>query len=244
MGGGGRQGGGLDGAGDLLAVLEQRLLLDLAGQLEHGVEEHLGARRAARQVDVHRDDVVAPLDDGVVVEDSARGGAGAHGDDPLRLGHGVVDVAHDRGHLVGDAARDDHDVGVARGGAEDLPAEAGHVEAGRAGGHHLDGAAGQAHGDGPHGAGLGEARELLNGGQQEAGAVHLGGSGRVGVVALGRNGRHEGVVLFHALHCCVLLEIVRAACRPQGPSLVPRTRSVCLSPSPVRLGATRECRAR
>jgi hypothetical protein len=52
-------------------------------------------------------------------------------------------------HLLAHPPGDDHQVGLARRGAEDLHAEAGHVVARRAGVHHLDRAAGQAEGRGP-----------------------------------------------------------------------------------------------
>ena len=113
------------------------------------VEQHLGPRRTAGQVDVDRDDVVDALDDRVVVEHAAGAGADAHRDDPLGVGHLVVDLAHDRGHLLADPAGDDHQVGLARRGGEALHAEPGDVVVGRADGHHLDGAAGQAEGRRP-----------------------------------------------------------------------------------------------
>src|SRR5256885_12182188 len=50
----------------------------------------LGTRRAPRHEHVNRHDLIAALDDGVVVEDAADAGAGAHRDHPLRLGHLVV----------------------------------------------------------------------------------------------------------------------------------------------------------
>ena len=96
------------------------------------------------QVDVDRDDVVDALHDGVVVEHAAGAGADTHRDDPLGLGHLVVDLAHDRRHLLAHPAGDDHQVGLARRGGEPLHAEPRDVVVGRADGHHLDGAAGQA----------------------------------------------------------------------------------------------------
>lgn len=77
-------------------------------------------------------------------------GARAHGDDPARLGHLVVDLAQGGGHLVGQGARDDHDVRLPRRGAED-DADAVLVVARRREVHHLDGAAGEAEGHGPEG---------------------------------------------------------------------------------------------
>ena len=81
----------------------RRLAVDLLLQLHDAVDQGFGARRAARHVDVDRHHRVHALDDGVVVEDAAAGGAGAHGDDPLRLGHLVVDPAQHGRHLLADA---------------------------------------------------------------------------------------------------------------------------------------------
>jgi len=115
-----------------------------------------------------RGHVVAALHDRVVVEHAARGRARTHGDDPLGFGHRVVDAADDGGHLVRDTARHDHHVGVTRRGAEDLEAEARHVETGGAGSHHLDGAARQTHGDGPLAVLACEPEDLFDAGQRDA----------------------------------------------------------------------------
>src|SRR5580765_4649584 len=123
-------------------------------------------RRAARQIHVDRHDVVDALDDGVVVEHAARRGAHAHREDPLRVGHLVVDLAQHRRHLLADPAGDDHQVGLPRAGPEDLLAPAARVVAGRAVGHHLDGAAGQAEGGRPERCAAHVAEQRLDAGQQ------------------------------------------------------------------------------
>ena len=92
----------------------ERLVHDLGVDLEDRVHQHLRARRAARQVHVHRHDVVDALHDRVVVEHAAGGGADAHRQHPARLGHLVVDLAQHRGHLVAHPAGDDHQVGLPR----------------------------------------------------------------------------------------------------------------------------------
>ena len=104
-----------------------------------------GRRRAAGDVDVDRDDLVDALGDGVRVPVRAAAvGAGAEGDDVLRLGHLLVEPL-DRGrHLVGDRAGDDHQVGLARAGRERDDAEPDEVVAGHGRGDELDGAAGEA----------------------------------------------------------------------------------------------------
>ncbi|RUS31512.1 hypothetical protein BC938DRAFT_477677 [Jimgerdemannia flammicorona] len=69
--------------------------------------------------------------------------ARAHGNDPAGLWHLVVNLAERWGHLVCEGAGDDHDVGLAWGGAEDdaktilVVARGGDV-------HHLDSAASEA----------------------------------------------------------------------------------------------------
>ena len=120
-------------------------------QLEDAVHQRLARGRAAGHVDVHRHDpVAAPRHAVAVVVVAAAVGAGAHADDPARVGHLVVDLAQGGRHLVGEGAGDDHDVRLARRGAED-DAQPVLVVARRGQVHHLDGAAGQAEGHGPEG---------------------------------------------------------------------------------------------
>ena len=101
-------------------------------------------------VDVDRHDLVDALDDRVVVEHPAAARAHAHGDDPLGLDHLVVDLAQHRGHLLAHATGDDHEVGLARAGAEDLHAPAREVVVRGAGRHHLDRAAREPERGRPH----------------------------------------------------------------------------------------------
>ena len=77
------------------------------------------------------------------------GDAGSHGDDPLGLRHLFVEALDHRGHLLGDSAGYDHDIGLAGRGSERLAAEAGDLVVGDSAVHHLDGAAGQAKGQRP-----------------------------------------------------------------------------------------------
>ncbi len=129
--------------------------------MEDAVEDSFGARGAAGNVDIHGDDLIAALDDGVIVEDAAGSGAGSHGDDPLGLGHLIVKLANDRSHFLREAAGYDHEIGLARRGAEDFSAEAGNVVAGSGHGHHLDGAAGEAKTEGPDGAFAGPVHSFI-----------------------------------------------------------------------------------
>ena len=143
---------------------------DLLEQHEAG-EQGFGSGRAAGHVDVDGDDVVDAWQGGVAVgEGSADVGAGAHRDDPLGLGHLEVDAADGRGHFPGDGAGDDHEVGLAWGGAEDFGAEAGEVVAGVGGGDHFDRAAGEAEHGGPEGGASGPAEDFIDGGDEQLGA--------------------------------------------------------------------------
>jgi hypothetical protein len=79
----------------------------------------LGARRAAGDVDVDREDPVDAAGAGVSLPDDASGaGAGSHGDHEARLGDGL-ECAADGGLQVARDRAGDHDpVRVARGSAE------------------------------------------------------------------------------------------------------------------------------
>ena len=127
-------------------------MLDLVLEFNQALQERLRRRRASRHVHVHRDVLVDAAHDIVAfLKRSAAGGAGAHRNDVPRLGH-LVEQPHDiRHHLLGDRAGDDHQVCLARRGAEQAGAEAVDVEA--RGGHtdHFDGAARQPELHGPNG---------------------------------------------------------------------------------------------
>src|SRR4051794_11421853 len=133
------------GAARLVAVApaHRRVVLDHLAQLEDPVRERLGPRRAAGHVHVDWHELVG-RHDRVVVEDAHARRAGAHRDRPLRLEHLVVDAPDDRRHLDADAAAEDQQVGLARGGAECLEPETRDVHARGDDRHHLDRAAGKA----------------------------------------------------------------------------------------------------
>src|ERR1041385_2985851 len=80
--------------------IRQALALDLLLQSHERVNQSLGSRRTARNVNVHRDVAIDPLENIVaLLEWSARNSAGAHRDHILRLRHLVVQ-AHDlRSHF-------------------------------------------------------------------------------------------------------------------------------------------------
>src|SRR5438874_5116802 len=88
---------------------------DLLLQQQYAVEQRLRRRRASGHVDVDRHDPVAAAHDRVgIVIIAAAIGARPHRDHVTRLRHLVVDLAQRRRHLVGQRARDDHDVGLPR----------------------------------------------------------------------------------------------------------------------------------
>src|SRR6476646_3639583 len=129
----------------LLAAQLEDLLLDLLAQLQQPLDQRLWARRAAGHVDIHRHERVHALHRVItIVELTTRGGALAHRDDPLGIGHLLIQTDKARPHLDRDGARDDHQVSLARAGAEDLRAKAREIVVRLPGGDHLDGAAGEA----------------------------------------------------------------------------------------------------
>merc|ERR1711967_25832 len=118
-------------------------------QLENAKHERLGSWRAARDVDIDRDDPVAAPGDGVaVVVVAAAIGTAAHGNDPSRVGHLVVDLAERRRHLVGECAGHNHHVGLTWRRTEN-DAHAVLVVARRGQMHHLESAARETESHGP-----------------------------------------------------------------------------------------------
>ena len=108
------------------------------------------------------------MHDRVIIEDAAGSGAGAHRDDPLGLGHLIVELANDGSHFLREAAGDDHQIGLARRRAENFGAEAGDVETGGGHGHHLDGAAGEAETERPDGAAARPVHGFVERGEDDA----------------------------------------------------------------------------
>ncbi len=83
-------------------------MIDLLLELQNCVEDGFGPRRAAGNVNIDRNYLVAALHDRVVVEDAAGSRAGAHGDHPFGLRHLIVELPNDWSHFLGQAASDDH----------------------------------------------------------------------------------------------------------------------------------------
>src|SRR5579872_3425313 len=143
-------------------------VIDFLLQLKNGIQNGFGTRRAAGDVDVHRKNLIAALDDGVIVEDAAGSGAGAHRDDPLGFGHLIVKLANDGSHFLREAAGHDHEIGLARRWAKDFSSEARDVETGGGHRHHFNGAAGEAESERPDGAAAGPVHGFVERGEDDA----------------------------------------------------------------------------
>src|ERR1700704_1057206 len=112
-------------------ALGEVLVLDALLEQHDALQQGLRAGRAAGDVDVDGDDLVDPLGDAVGVPVRAAAvGTAPHRDHVLRVGHLVVEPPDRRGHLVGDRARNDEEVGLAGAGRERDDTEAHHVVAG------------------------------------------------------------------------------------------------------------------
>src|SRR5438094_4486176 len=132
------------GLSDLLPIAEPPLADDLVLHAQQTLGERLGTRRAARNVDVHRDQLVHALADRVrVLEEAAARSARAHRDHVLRLRHLLVQKPAALGHLVGERSGHDHQIALPRRRARHAaePIDVGPRPAGL---HQLDAAAGEA----------------------------------------------------------------------------------------------------
>ncbi len=110
-------------------------------QPHDGVDHRLRAWRAARDVDVHRNDLVDAQQRRVVLVEPAAGGARAEGHHPFRLAHLLVDLEQDRRLLVRERADDHQQIGLPRRKARQRGAEAVGVVRRRAHRHELHRAA-------------------------------------------------------------------------------------------------------
>src|ERR1700681_2450331 len=132
-----------------------RFRIDLFLELQNRVQERFRAGGTPRNVYIHWNNLIATLHNGVIIEDTAGGGARTHGNDPLGLGHLFVQTANDRGHFLREASGDDHQIGLTRGRAENLGPAPSHVEARGSHRHHFDCAASQTETERPDGASAG-----------------------------------------------------------------------------------------
>src|SRR2546423_12910865 len=141
---------------------------DLFAKAEQPFDDRLRPRRAARDIYVDWYDGVATLERGVAVPNlAARGRAVAHSDDPLRLGHLLVETAEARRHFVGDRPCHDHHVGLPRARAENLHAEPRGVMVCHRGRNHFDRAAREPITEWPGGPRPGPVHEVVHGGEND-----------------------------------------------------------------------------
>lgn len=88
-------------------------------KLKDAKHERLSSRRTSRNIDIDWNNPITTTRDAVAVMVVATSvGARSHRNDPSGVGHLVVDLSQRGGHLVGQRARDNHDVGLAGRGAE------------------------------------------------------------------------------------------------------------------------------
>lgn len=83
-------------------------------QLENAIHQRLTRGRTAGHIDIDRHNpVTAPRHTVGIMVIAASIRTAAHGNDPSRIGHLIVDLAEGRRHFVGEGAGDNHDVGLA-----------------------------------------------------------------------------------------------------------------------------------
>ena len=147
-----------------IAPFCQGLVAHLFAQLDHRIEDRLGARRAARQVEVYGDQLVhaAHGGGGICRKHAACDRAGTHGDHVFGLGHLLVQPNQGRSHFHGHGAGDDQQVCLARAGAGHQ-AEAIEIKAGADQGSKFDEAAGGAIEQGPEAAEAGPVVDVIEG---------------------------------------------------------------------------------
>src|SRR5215204_6123445 len=167
-----RSWGGVKRAGRPSAC-DRALSADLPLELKDSVEQRLRRRRAARNIDVDRNDAVAAANYRIaIVIVAATIGAAAHGDDVARLAHLVVNPSKRRSHLVAERAGNDHHIRLARArarsDAKPFKVIARHVHV-----DHLDRAAGKAEGHPPQRPGPGPGEQVLALRDEEALAVEF-----------------------------------------------------------------------
>src|SRR4051812_507593 len=128
-----------------LVWTKQRIAIDLALQSHKRMQERFRSRRTTGNMNIHRKEAINPLQHIVpLFERTAGDSASAHRNHVFRLRHLVVEPHHLRGHFLGHGAGHNHEIGLTRGGPENLGAEPGEIVTGHRGRNHLDGAAREA----------------------------------------------------------------------------------------------------
>jgi len=86
------------------------IIPDFILQLEQTKKQRLGTRRTTRNIHVNRQGLINTLNNTVGVENSTRTGTGAHGDNPFRFRHLLIDSHDNRQHLFGYGSRNNNAV--------------------------------------------------------------------------------------------------------------------------------------
>lgn len=124
---------------------------DLILKSDQALQQSLGARGTAGNVDVHRDDLIHALKDRIAAKHTAGTGTGATGNAPFGFWHLIPNAAHQHRHLVSDGATDEHEIRLAGSVAVYFSPETGNVIAGAGSRHVFNGTAGCTHRHGPEG---------------------------------------------------------------------------------------------
>ena len=135
---------------------------NLLAQLEHPVDQCLGTRRTARDIDIHGQNLIHARHNGIRIrKGAARNRTRPHCDHIFWLGHLLVEAHNRICHLPRQRPRNDQEIRLARTRAEDLVAEPRKIEARRRRAHHLDRTAGKPRGQRPDRARVCPAQELV-----------------------------------------------------------------------------------
>src|ERR1700694_3689798 len=108
------------------------------------INQLLGTRWTAGDIDIHGNNLIHALHQRVIIENTTGSRAGYHRDDPLRFRHLLPELANYGGHFVRDATGNNHQVRLPRRRPEHFGSEARDIEARCAHRHHFDRTAGEA----------------------------------------------------------------------------------------------------
>ena len=130
-------------------IQKRRFALNFFLQANQSVQQRFRARWASRNVNVHRDKLIDPLQHSITAIHPAARCARAHGDAPFRFRHLLPNPFYGQRHLVGDGAGDNHDVTLSWRKPHHFGAEPRDIEPGSGCCHQFNRTTGQTHGHGP-----------------------------------------------------------------------------------------------
>ena len=124
-------------------------LFNLLLQLKNSVKESLSRWRTSRNVNIHRDNPVAPSHNRIrIVIIPPTIGTTSHTNNPPRFRHLIINLPQSRSHFISKRPRHDHDITLPRRSPKNNPKPVlivprrGHV-------HHFDGTTGETESHGP-----------------------------------------------------------------------------------------------